>query len=67
MSAKPRRNALVHGGGKSVLLENDVAQLEKIYKVTPAKAMRLNLSSINTSSTFYLQLVDIILKGFING
>ena len=56
-----RRNALVHGAGVSKLLENDKKQLEKLYNCKAADRVTVRLSSINTASKFYLDLVELFL------
>lgn len=56
-----RRNAIVHGGGKQDILENDVRQLEKLYNVKPAPKCKLTLASINSASQFYSDLMEILL------
>lgn len=52
-----RRNAIVHGGGKSKLLDNDSKQLEKKFKCKAAKTVRLQLSSIENAGKFYTNLL----------
>jgi hypothetical protein len=57
-----KRNALVHGGGKASLLENDVKQIKKVFgSFEPAKgnAFKLQLSSIITASNFYEALINL--------
>lgn len=53
-----RRNAVVHGGGNSNYLENDLVQLKKLYNVVPAKTFKLSLSSIKVTGLFYADLVE---------
>ncbi|GAA0344255.1 hypothetical protein GCM10009092_05870 [Bowmanella denitrificans] len=42
------------------MLQNDVEQLKKIFKVDVAKTTRLKLGAINTTSAFYLDVVRIL-------
>jgi hypothetical protein len=55
-----RRNSIVHGGGGSTMLENDLTQLEKLFKAKPAKTTKLKLSAIEVTAEFYLSVVKII-------
>jgi hypothetical protein len=51
-----RRNALVHGAGQMSFLENDIRQLQKLYKCTPARSLRIRISTIRNTATFYEQV-----------
>lgn len=55
-----RRNAVVHGGGSSSYLKNDIAQLKKLYKCTPATRVIVKLGAVSTAATFYIDVVDLI-------
>lgn len=55
-----RRNAVVHGAGTNKYLQNDRAQIEKLYKCKVAKTHRIKLPSISTASTFYLNVVELL-------
>ena len=56
-----RRNSLVHGTGTSKFLDNDVKQLKKLFKCTPTKTFRIELSSVKNTIKFYDDLVEIML------
>lgn len=58
-----RRNAIVHGAGANKYLENDLAQLKKLYKCTPAATFRVKVSSIKIAAEFYKGVADILLIG----
>ena len=55
-----RRNAIVHGGGKSKFLNNDVAQLGKLYKCKPTGSFRIKLSTISVTAEFYRGVSEMI-------
>lgn len=55
-----RRNSIVHGGGSSKMLENDVTQLKKLFKAEVAKTTRLSFSALGVTSEFYLGVVKLI-------
>ncbi len=55
-----RRNTIVHGSGTSAMLPNDIAQIKKLFKCTPAKTTRLKLSAITVTSEFYLSVVSLL-------
>ena len=55
-----RRNSIVHGSGTNRFLENDVQQLKKKFKCTPAKTFRIQLSSINNAATFYNNTIELL-------
>lgn len=57
-----RRNAIVHGGGNNQLSENDFHQLKKLYKVEPARRVRLSLPSVKNANNFYKDLLCEILQ-----
>lgn len=57
-----RRNSIVHGGGSSKMLENDLLQIEKLFKAKPAKTTKLKLSAIEVTREFYLSVVHIVKK-----
>lgn len=57
-----RRNAVVHGGGGSKMLKNDLLQLKKIYTCDAAESVKLSLGSINTASTFYGEILEMMSK-----
>ncbi len=52
-----RRNSIVHGAGSMKLLDNDVKQLETMFKCKPAKTFNVKLSSIKIASTFYNDVI----------
>ena len=55
-----RRNSIVHGGGSSSMLQNDVEQLKKMFQVDVTKSTRLKLGAITTASTFYIDVVRLL-------
>ncbi|NMH67032.1 hypothetical protein [Shewanella salipaludis] len=55
-----RRNSIVHGGGSSKMLDNDIAQLKKLFKSDVAKTTRLSYSALGVTSEFYLGVVKLI-------
>ena len=55
-----RRNTIVHGNGTSSLLNNDVTQIKKLFKCTPAKTIKLKLSAITVTSDFYLSVTTLL-------
>jgi hypothetical protein len=57
-----RRNAVVHGGGESKYLENDKAQLKKLFNCQVPATFKIKLSSVQNAATFYLGVADILLK-----
>jgi len=57
-----RRNAVVHGGGGSKYLENDKAQLKKLFNCQVPATFKIKLSSVQNAATFYLGVADILLK-----
>jgi hypothetical protein len=57
-----RRNAVVHGGGKSSLLGRDKEQLERLYKFQAPTTFKIKLSSIQTAASFYLDVADILVR-----
>lgn len=52
-----KRNAVVHGGGIKMLI-NDKRQIKELYKVTVNDTIKLKLASINMAATFYQELFD---------
>jgi hypothetical protein len=57
-----RRNSIVHGDGKNKLLTNDLKQLKKLFNCTSTPGVKLLLSSVKNAITFYVCIVDILLK-----
>lgn len=57
-----RRNAIVHGGGTSNMLDNDVLQIEKTFKIKVVKTTKIKLGAINTTSNFYLDVLSLLKK-----
>ena len=57
-----RRNAVVHGGGGSKYLENDRAQLKKLFNCQVPATFKIMLSSVQNAATFYLGVADILVK-----
>jgi hypothetical protein len=57
-----RRNSIVHGAGTASFLQNDKKQLKKIYNCTPAKKIRLKLSSTTTAADFYKSVVELLMQ-----
>ena len=55
-----RRNAIVHGAGSNKFLKNDLVQLKKLYKCTPAATFRIKLATIKTAATFYRGVANMI-------
>lgn len=55
-----RRNSIVHGGGRTTLTDNDFEQMKKLYKITPAKGVKVSLGSVGTASEFYQGVVSIL-------
>ena len=55
-----RRNAVVHGGGSSNMLQNDLKQIKDIYNCDVGKSVKLKLGSITTASTFYKSVVSLL-------
>ncbi len=53
-----RRNAVVHGGGNSRLLENDRRQLKKLYKKAPAATFKISLGSVSNAVAFYKDVIS---------
>lgn len=56
-----RRNALVHGTGSSTFLKNDITQLKKLFKCTPAKRIIIKLAAIKTAAAFYDDVSEMLL------
>ncbi|MDH2292102.1 hypothetical protein OW493_04440 [Cobetia sp. 14N.309.X.WAT.E.A4] len=56
-----RRNAFVHGIGASSILENDANQINKLFKITVGKQIRLQIGSIKNAATFYKQLAGMLM------
>lgn len=56
-----RRNALVHGGGSSSILDNDIEQIKKLFNTEVGKQIRLKIGSITNAAVFYKQLAEMIL------
>ena len=57
-----RRNSLVHGSGTSKFLENDRAQLKKLYGREPAKSFKVSLGSVQTATVFYGEITRLLLQ-----
>ncbi len=57
-----RRNSVVHGGGGTKLLENDVKQLKKLYKADPALTVKLSLGSISVASEYFRAVATLLTK-----
>ncbi|EAQ96082.1 hypothetical protein [Congregibacter litoralis] len=55
-----RRNSIVHGGGTNRFLENDRAQLKKLYKREPAQTFSIKLGSLTVAAAFYKDVVDLL-------
>lgn len=55
-----RRNTVVHGSGTSSLLENDVTQIKKLFKCTPAKTIKIKLPAITVTSDFYRAVTTLL-------
>lgn len=55
-----RRNAVVHGGGASHMLQNDLKQLKEIYHCDAGKEVKLKIGSITTASAFYKCVVSLL-------
>ncbi|TXT38038.1 MAG: Uncharacterized protein FD138_492 [Planctomycetota bacterium] len=55
-----RRNAIVHGAGVSVFLENDKVQIKKLYNVDTKKTFKISTSSIRLASTYYRAVCDLM-------
>lgn len=57
-----RRNAVVHKGGSSKFLDNDIKQIKKQFNTSIGKTVKIQLSSIKTTSKFYLSLINLFEK-----
>ena len=57
-----RRNTIVHGGGSSAILQNDKAQLKKLYKCDVANRIRITLQAVDYSVVFYRAVSDLVLE-----
>ena len=55
-----RRNAIVHGAGSNKFLKNDLVQLKRLYKSTPAATFRIKLATIKNTAVFYQCVTGII-------
>lgn len=57
-----RRNAIVHGSGRSQLLKNDLEQIEKLWGRKPATSIKIKIGTTTIAANFY-QAVCRILEG----
>lgn len=57
-----RRNSIVHGGGTTKLLENDVKHLEKLFRCVPATSVSIKPSSVKIAATFYKSAIKILVS-----
>ena len=57
-----RRNSIVHGGGAPKFLKNDADQIKRIFKCAVAKSAKIQLSSLKVTGTFYLALINLLLR-----
>ena len=55
-----RRNAIVHGAGRSSFLSNDKKQLKKLYSYNCPQRFRIAIGAITSSVNFYRGVADII-------
>lgn len=55
-----RRNALVHGAGTATLLENDVAQIKKLFKVDVSRTIKIKVGSITNAANFYKHVAELL-------
>jgi hypothetical protein len=55
-----RRNAIVHGGGATKMLESDAKRLEKTFHCVPAKSVRIKPATVKIAATFYKNVIDIL-------
>lgn len=55
-----RRNSVVHGAGTTKFLDNDINQLEALFKCSPAKKIRIQLSSVTVAAKFYREVVALL-------
>jgi hypothetical protein len=56
-----RRNSIVHGGGTNKFLDNDKAQLKKLFNCTAPGSVKIKLSSVENAATFYINVTEILL------
>ena len=56
-----RRNSIVHGGGTNKFLENDRAQLKKLFNCVPAATIKIKLASVETAACFYKAATGLLL------
>jgi len=56
-----RRNSIVHGAGTNRFLDNDAAQLKKLFNCTPAATIKIKLSSVSNAAAFYLSVTEVLL------
>lgn len=54
-----RRNALVHGAGNLIFLDNDKQQIKKLFNVTVGKQIVIRLGSITTAANYYKNVCKI--------
>lgn len=54
-----RRNALVHGAGNLIFLDNDKEQIKKLFGVTVGNQIVIRLGSITTAANYYKNVCKI--------
>jgi hypothetical protein len=54
-----RRNSIVHGGGTTKFLEDDMKQLSKLFHCTPATSAGLKPPSVKIAATFYKNVINV--------
>ncbi len=55
-----RRNAVVHGAGRSSFLDNDMTQLKNLYDYKCPKTFNLKIGAVTSSIKFYCCILDIL-------
>src|SRR6056297_4142085 len=55
-----RRNSIVHGAGTNRFLENDRAQIKKLWKCDLSKTFKISVGSIRVALTFYTAVLAIL-------
>jgi len=55
-----RRNGIVHGSGGSKMLDNDIRQMENLYRFDSPKTFNLKIGAIKNAVNFYLCIVELL-------
>jgi len=56
-----RRNAIVHGGGKVAMLQNDLKQLKDCFQCDAAKKVKLQIGSIKNAVGFFRAMAKLLM------